>query len=189
MNIRFFLNAVLIVLTVLYPVGIYFGLQYLQPRYLILALVALLALRFITNAPAAKQQRQQQFVFFAVIMLFASFVFINNRQESLLFYPVVVNAVMLVLFSSTLLFPPSMIERLARLGTPDLPDAAIAYTRKVTMVWCVFFILNGTIASLTAVFADMATWTLYNGFISYVLMGCLFLVEYVVRLQIKKRQS
>jgi len=58
---------------------------------------------------------------------------------------------------------PSMIERLARLREPRLPQAAIAYTRRVTQVWCVFFAINGAIALVTAIWASDQVWALYNG--------------------------
>ena len=71
-----------------------------------------------------------------------------------------VNASLLVLFAASLLHPPSLIERLARLQQPDLPAAAVAYTRRVTQVWCGFFVLNGSIAAYTALYASAAQWAL-----------------------------
>lgn len=35
---------------------------------------------------------------------------------------------------------------------------------------------------------SLDSWMIYNGFISYVLMGILMLVEYLVRLKVKKQQ-
>lgn len=49
------------------------------------------------------------------------------------------------------------------------------------MVWCGFFVVNAAIALYTVVFAPMKIWVIYNGFISYVLMGILFLGEFVLR--------
>ena len=83
----------------------------------------------------------------------------------------------LLIFTLTLYKPPSMIERFARLVEPDLPESGVQWTRKVTMVWCVFFSLNATIA-LATVFAPTQFWVIYNGCVSYVLMGLLFLGEF-----------
>jgi uncharacterized membrane protein len=80
-----------------------------------------------------------------------------------------------------------MIERMARLSDPALPAYAIAYTRRVTQVWCGFFVMNGTLALLTAVWASAAIWSLYNGVLAYVLMGCLFAGEYLVRIVVRRR--
>jgi uncharacterized membrane protein len=101
--------------------------------------------------------------------------------DALRLYPVLVNAGMLELFAWSLHSPPSLVERLARLQHPDLPPEGVRYTKRVTLVWCLFFIINGGIALITALWGSMAVWTLYNGLIAYLLMGILFAGEYIVR--------
>jgi uncharacterized membrane protein len=101
-------------------------------------------------------------------------------------YPVLVNGALLAAFGYSLVSPPSMVERFARLSEPDLPPAAIGYTRRVTQVWCVFFVFNGAIALGTALWASQDVWALYTGVIAYVLMATLFGVEYLVRLRFKR---
>jgi len=63
---------------------------------------------------------------------------------------------------------------------------AQAYMRKVTQVWCGFFVINGAIAFGTALWASEAVWSLYTGVISYALMALLFGAEYLVRLRFKR---
>jgi len=75
----------------------------------------------------------------------------------------------------------SLVERLARLQEPELPTAAIRYTRRVTRVWCLFFIGNGLFSGWTVWHGDLALWSLYNGLISYLLMGALMAGEYLIR--------
>ena len=82
--------------------------------------------------------------------------------------------------------PQSIVERMARLSEPDLPASGVAYTRTVTKVWCAFFVVNGSIALATALWASQAVWSLYNGVIAYVAMGVLFAGEYLVRLKVKR---
>jgi uncharacterized membrane protein len=93
---------------------------------------------------------------------------------------------MLLLFSWSLLSPPSLIERLARIQHPDLPPEGVIYTRRVTQIWCVFFIVNGSIALVTALWSSFEIWSLYNGLIAYLLMGILFIGEYIVRMKTQK---
>jgi uncharacterized membrane protein len=100
-------------------------------------------------------------------------------------YPVLMNAAMLAAFAATLIHPPSMAERIARMREPDLTPKAIAYTRGVTIVWSGFFMVNGSIALITALWASAKIWALYNGLIAYILMGALFAGEYAVRLHLK----
>jgi acyl-coenzyme A synthetase/AMP-(fatty) acid ligase/uncharacterized membrane protein/3-hydroxymyristoyl/3-hydroxydecanoyl-(acyl carrier protein) dehydratase len=61
-----------------------------------------------------------------------------------------------------------------------------AYCRKVTALWCLFFTGNGVIAALTVFRGSEAVWALYNGGISYILMGILFGVELIVRKTVQK---
>jgi len=103
-----------------------------------------------------------------------------------LFYPVIINSALALIFSYSLINPPPVIERLARLSRADLPFHAVLYTRKVTKVWLGFFIINGVVASYAALFTSLQTWTLYNGLIAYILMALLFAGEYLVRLRIQK---
>ena len=96
---------------------------------------------------------------------------------------------LLTLFAYSLIAPPSMVERLARLDDADLPPAAIAYTRRVTQLWCGFFAANGAVALYTALFATMAEWSFYHGFLAYLLMGLLFAGEYCARCWFKRRHG
>ena len=61
------------------------------------------------------------------------------------------------------------------------PPSGVAYTRRVTQVWCGFFVLNGALALATALWMSDRAWALYNGLIAYGLIGLLFGVEGQVR--------
>jgi len=114
-------------------------------------------------------------------------VVVSNSELFLRFYPVCISGLMLALFFVSLLRPPTIIERIARFKDPNLPDAAIRYTRNVTIIWCVFFVFNGGAALYTTLYTSLETWALYNGVISYVLMGLLFAGEYLVRKRFQNR--
>ncbi|MFC3284896.1 COG4648 family protein [Litchfieldella rifensis] len=101
-------------------------------------------------------------------------------------YPVAVNAMMLAVFLTSLWQGMPIVERLARLREPELSPAGIHYTRRVTWAWCGFFVFNGTIAGWTALYADLATWSLYNGVISYGLIGLMFAGEWLLRRRLRR---
>ena len=92
---------------------------------------------------------------------------------------------LLVVFAASLAFPPTAVERIARLSEPDLPPSGVAYTRRVTQVWCGFFVLNGALALATALWMSDRAWALYNGLIAYGLIGLLFGVEWLVRQRVR----
>jgi uncharacterized membrane protein len=163
------------------PLIVYVGLGRFEPRWMALFLLAIaLARALFSRDPVWLAAAGGALVLVAASML-------GNQSLPLKLYPVLVSAVMLAVFGLSLRHPPSAIERIARLHEPDLPPQAIAYTRKVTIVWCAFFIVNGGIALTTALWASDRTWALYNGLISYVLMGLLFAGEWLVRRRVRRQ--
>jgi len=110
-----------------------------------------------------------------------------NSPLLLRWYPVLVSGFMLSLFGLSLIYGPPVIERLARLSEPDLPEIAVRYTRQVTQVWSLFFLCNGLLAAALTLWAPLSWWTLYNGLIAYGLMGLLFAGEWLLRQRVRGR--
>lgn len=106
---------------------------------------------------------------------------VSGSERLVLWYPVLINAAMLAIFGGSLLSGSSVIERIARLRHPRLPADAIRYTRRVTKVWCVFFLCNGVTAAVLVMWAPRNWWVAYNGCISYVLIGLLVAGEWLIR--------
>jgi uncharacterized membrane protein len=124
---------------------------------------------------------------FGILIALMGGISILMREGGLLkFYPVMMSALFLCLFGFSLLKPPTIIERLARKMMPDFPDEAVSYTTKVTIAWCLFFIINGSIAIWTTK-QNMNIWVLWNGCLAYIAMGALFLVEYLIRRRVIAR--
>jgi len=109
-----------------------------------------------------------------------------RETSMLLYYPVAVNALLLGVFFSSLYARQSLVERLARLSEPELPPRGVMYTRRVTQVWCVFFLCNGSMALYTCLKGDTDLWALYNGGISYLLIGLLMGIEWIVRKRLRQ---
>ena len=173
-------TRIVVVLAAGYPVLVYFSLDTLPVAFLGLLLLGLAGARLLMlrRAPG-----EPLVIAAGVIAMVAAgaYTIISRSSEGLRFYPVLMSAAMLALFAWSLRQPQSIIERVARVVYDDFPPEAVRYTRRVTAVWCGFFVVNGLIALWTAVAASWATWTLYNGLISYGLMGLLFVGEYAVR--------
>jgi uncharacterized membrane protein len=166
----------------IYPLAIYFGLQVMQPRYvaLLLALALLLRRRGDAWQLLRGSSHLDRGVLIGLLAL-AGATTLTNSELLLRLYPAAVNAGMLLLFALSLIYPPSMAERFARLREPELPAAGVRYTRKLTQIWCLFFVANGSFAVLTALYSSREFWALYNGFIAYLLIGALFLGESLYR--------
>ena len=116
---------------------------------------------------------------------------VTDSATVLKFYPVLMNALLLAFFGSTLLFPPNMAFRFAAMQDKSIRSSLgekriEAYCRKVTITWCAFFIVNGGIAAWTVFSGSDILWSVYNGGISYGLIGALFAGEFVVRKMVQK---
>ena len=172
-----------------WPFLIGFGLTHNSLHWLLPLMVLLLLLRLHQARQNAGPMRYVvQCVALAGIALCAASYLLKAHQW-LLLYPVVVNLVMLAVFGGSLWTAMPLVERLARLREPNLPPTGVRYTRKVTAVWCVFFVANGAAAAYTAAFSTDAIWALYNGLIAYVLMGCLMGAEWLVRQWVRRRDA
>jgi uncharacterized membrane protein len=166
----------IILLGILYPLLVYIGSRYFSSRVLALVL-ALLVLGRGTGAFGTRTSPCAV----AGGLLLAGLAFELNNALFLKMYPVLVNGSLLVIFASSLRNPPTIAERIARLRTPNLPQSAVAYTRRVTQAWCVFFLGNGLIALWTVLRWSDRAWFIYNGVIAYVLVGVFFAGEWLVR--------
>ena len=171
---------------VLYPVLVYFGQSRLGVSWLALILILMCALRLAASrlggaARFAGAFGMPQLLTICGVIVLALVSIWRGTADAMLYYPVLVNAAMLLLFGSSLAFPPTIVERIARLRHPHLPEQATPYLRRVTVAWCLFFVANGTVALYTATFASFETWALYNGLIAYVLIGAMFAGELFTR--------
>ena len=110
-----------------------------------------------------------------------------GNHHLLLWYPVVVNSLMLALFGGSMFSAMPLVERLARLREPDLPPRGVVWTRRVTQLWCVFFIFNGSIALATCLSNNLLWWTWWNGLVSYLLMGLLMAGEWLLRQRLRRQ--
>jgi len=111
------------------------------------------------------------------LLLVASFF---DDPRIVLALPVATNALFLTHFLASLRSMP-IAERFARTHESELSPAQVMYCRKITVAWSIFFVVNGTICGVLALYAPVAWWTLYTGFLSYVAMGTMVAIEYVVR--------
>jgi uncharacterized membrane protein len=173
-----------------YPLLIFFGLRFLEPRLVALLLGGLVVLRNLCSAKrfVASRSRIDAIVFFTLLSFSAAVVLLND-EFILRLYPAIVNLGSLALFAFSLVFSPSIVERFARITEPNLSAAGVAYTRRVTQSWCAFFVFNGSIAAYTAFFSSREFWVLYNGFVAYVLMGALFAGEWRCRRYFRREAS
>lgn len=167
-------------LLLLYPAAVFYGLQHGSARLVGLLLGVVVVARWWLLRGRLKAGAGLLPILVAGLACALAAVVVNS-VAALRLLPVLISLIMLATFGYTLWRPPTMIERFARAIEGELPPRAIVYTRHVTQLWCLFFICNAAIALYTALFCSLQTWTLYNGLISYLLMGTLFVGEWLLR--------
>ena len=95
-------------------------------------------------------------------------------------YPAVVVSIALAIFAFSLRGMP-VAERFARCWGEQLDERGIAYCRKATVAWVVFLSLHLAVTLATVFCASREVWAIYNGCVAYVLLGAMFLGEWLVR--------
>ena len=100
-------------------------------------------------------------------------------------YPAVVVSIALAIFAFSLRGMP-IAERFARCWGEQLDEKGVAYCRKATIAWVIFLSLHLAVTLATVFFASREVWAIYNGCVAYVLMGAMFLGEWLVRRRVRR---
>jgi uncharacterized membrane protein len=182
MSMRRFLRAVGFLLVLTYPFLFYLGMGHWHLRVVAASLLAVLTPAFALRYVDRERERPLSLV--SIPLTVAGFVLLSalvDDRRFILALPVLVNLVLLAQFLASLFRPRSIVERFARLVQPELSPAEVRYCRSVTWLWVLFFAFNGSVAALLALRGPMSLWAAYTGVFSYVLIGLVFALEFLVR--------
>lgn len=204
-----FLNVMLYVFAVLYPIMVFSFLVIfkLPVRILSLCVIILGFAFFLCVTGTQKKDGKKHSIdwkpLLSSILLLAAGIgcFFTNQILFLKLYSVTISLLFLILFGSTLFIKPTIIFRFATLSDKAITGSRFQgkiekYCRNITIIWCCFFILNGTLSVVTAFSQNLfklteeqanTVWSVYNGGLSYILMGLLFLIEYIFRINYNKK--
>lgn len=207
-----FLKVLFYVMAAVYPVLVFSCLVIfkLPTRVLSLCIIALAAAFFLSATGSKKAGSKEgksaldwkPLVSSALLLTAGLFCFFTQNEIFLKLYSVVISATFLAIFASTLFLEPNIIFRFATLADKSIKGSSFEnqvkkYCKKVTIVWCCFFVLNGTVSAITAFIQNIiptisdelanTIWSVYNGGLSYILMGTLFVVEFIIRKMVDKK--
>lgn len=171
-------RAILAVAMVAYPLYVWWAINH---WHLVAAFLPLLVIVIARGFTATEQSKAAPAFYYLTAALLVLAVWLRQLEAAILYYPVWMNAGLLTLFGWSVFRPPSVVTRMVTLFEGPLDAKGVAYTTAVTKVWCVFFAANGLVALTIAQYGSWDAWALYNGFIAYVLMGLLMLIEWRVR--------
>jgi len=174
------------VVLVCYPLIVYLMLDKIGPALLGIILILLMLVR---SGFWSRRSPTLAWSSLALAAIAIGLLLIDDTALVLKLYPALVNLGLLVAFAYTLVYPPSMIERIVRAMRRPLSVKTGPYTRIVTMVWCGFFTVNGIVATLIALSGSLTFWTIYNGLVSYIIMGMLIIGELIFRYFYKRHHG
>jgi uncharacterized membrane protein len=131
------------------------------------------------------QQNHSGWLLLAAATLLCGFwIFAENIAGNILYLPpILINAMLFLLFSSTLFNGKTpLISRFAQqFHNRPLDRKALTYTRRVTQLWSGVFILMTIESLLLAIYASFETWSLFTNLINYIIILLVFVIEYWLR--------
>ena len=163
------------------PWVLYWTLSQQQVEVAAITLVGWVIVRTIPVLLSAKrEQRRAALQLPAIALFFALLGWISNNGTWLLVLPSATQATFGLAFLRSLKTTP-LIEHFARMVKRDLSGPELAHCRRWTAVWGYYLLVLAAFGLVLAKYASLAVWTIYVGVVTYVLVGVLFAIEYVVR--------
>ena len=165
----------------MYPLLLYVAIRTWGVRAGVGLLLLLLVPRLLRLRLHRRRELSTVLVQLGAIGALSGLAFVLNEPAFLQQLPVLINGVLLATFAASLVRPPPMIERYARLVHEDLSPAELRHCRVETCDWVGYIVANIAFTELLVLYGSLAAWTLWCGGVAYAAMGCLFAGEYVVR--------
>jgi uncharacterized membrane protein len=127
--------------------------------------------------------RRWQWIAVAVAATIILLAFLSAAVMPLVFVPpVAINACLAIAFARTLLpGREPLITRFARFERGRLQPDLVSYTRSLTWLWVVFFIVMALVSSGLAAFGSRTAWVWFTGVGNYLLIAALLAGEYAYR--------
>lgn len=130
----------------------------------------------------ARRSRPAYLALLLVIAGGTGFVVLGDGRLFLYAAPILIFLALMWLFGQTLL--PGrrpLITAIADAMRGPLPDAVARYTRRLTLAWSGLFAVMALINLLLALFAPPVLWSLFANFINYLIIGLVFVLEWLFR--------
>lgn len=191
------------ILLALYPILMFLALVILKLPLRILSLCIILLsftlfISFNIGVKGKKDKLNWRLLLSSLLLFILAIIcFITQKTVFLRLYSVMINLTFLLIFGATLFIKPNICFRFAvlmdkRIKGSCYENKVLSYCMKVTITWCIFFIVNGSLAFFTTFYdfgnevLNNKVWSIYNGGVSYILMALLFFIEGVVRYMVDK---
>jgi uncharacterized membrane protein len=177
-------------LLLIFPFIIYLALQYGSLDQVSLALVSIYTIRLFIRKKDHMGKKSIRQVPLLIFMLLALLSLLTKEVKYILLQPFFLSIILYCILFLSLIYPPTVIERIYMSRKKKLSKSLKAYCRTMNKVWCLFLCINAAGAFYTAFYCSISIWALFNGLITYLLAGALLSIEYLVyRVRINKHQE
>ncbi len=162
-----------------YPFVLVAGLDHLAARTIGACALAIVLAAFAVSGTGRKRLVYLLVRRFGILVVLLAIATATDEPVLLKLLPSLTSLWLLATFSLTLRERHSMVEQFAIASHDGFPDFLLPYCRRVTWVWCGFFLVNAIVGIVLAIAGTPREWALYTGAISYLLVGLLAAGEYV----------
>jgi len=166
-----------VLLLVCYPFATYLALATNRPGLAIVLCMLSLALL------AMAAPRRWRLVAIALLALVALIGFVTGLRTELSYAPpIIINVGLAAWFGMTLRERREpMISRFARIERGTLEPELAGYSRRLTLVWTLFFLAMAAISAALAVLQSAAPWAWFTAFGNWACVAALFFGEHLYR--------
>ncbi|HJM83169.1 MAG TPA: hypothetical protein QF720_06210 [Nitrospinota bacterium] len=149
------------------------------------AFLTMVVLMLVSRVPFLIRDSRLWITVFTNVTIIGAYIIIGLIFPHILIVkllPAFINLVLFVIFSYSIIFPPSVIETIASaMHEKKFNQHQIDYAIKVTKVWSVFFLLDMLAIVYIAFYRTMFDWAVFTGGINYIMLGILFFGEILYR--------
>jgi uncharacterized membrane protein len=183
-------------IAVMYPVLVFCALVVfkLPIRYLSIGIIVFAIAYTIVNSRHYKGKHTVA-LFVSPLILCSIGVISLCMDDSPIFiklYPALASIAYLTIMITSFIFPPPLAYYFVdifdkKIKTKIPKEIFDNFCFRASVVWCVFFFVDAIIAVITVYFSSELVWGIYNGGITYCIMGLIFVGEFIV-LKIKEKK-
>jgi len=183
------------VIAIIYPLLVFCALVIfkLPIRYLSIGLIIFAIAYSIVNGKHYKGKHTAALFICPVILcaIGAISLFLDENPVVIKLYPALADLAYLTIMITSFFFPPPLayyfIDIFDKSIKTKIPEKMFgSYCYKASFAWCVYFVIDGIVAVITAFYSSNFVWAVYNGGVTYCIMGLIFAGEFVILKMIVK---
>ncbi|GMO45354.1 MAG: hypothetical protein Ta2G_00190 [Termitinemataceae bacterium] len=192
-------GLILGIVVVLYPIIVFLSafVLHTDPRHLsVFIMFFAVAYYFLTRNNYGDKKKYISFISPSILLTIGLVCFFSRAPIVLKLYPMLADIAYIIIVATSLVVPPTLVYYVV-----DFLDKSIKiklskerldhFCKYSSIVWCVFFFIDGIFAFLTAILIDDKeifgkmtnadnVWGLYNGVVSYAIMALIFVIQLII---------